>query len=144
MNAKQEAEKSKIELDISLMRIKEAKAFKLHLDMHGESEASRILGYVLDELEATERKLAMANEENDGLKDVISDFELDEINHKGCVKELERKLAEANKVVDVAKTFVHVFDREGQTIRLNPMDKKFRKALSDYEASKEYISQEGE
>jgi len=109
MNAKQEAEKSKIELDISLMRIKEAKAFKLHLDMHGESEASRILGYVLDELEAT-----------------------------------ERKLAEANKVVDVAKTFVHVFDREGQTIRLNPMDKKFRKALSDYEASKEYISQEGE
>ena len=54
-------------------------------------------------IETTERKLAEANEENDGLKDVISDFELDEINHKGCVKELKRKLAMQTKVVEAAK-----------------------------------------
>jgi len=127
------------------VRIKEAKAFKLHLDMHGESEASRILGYVLDELEATERKLAMANEENDGLKDVISDFELDEINHKGCVKELERKLAMQTKVVEAAKECISEYQCDyGEAFAQEKANDKYYKALSDYEASKEYISQEGE
>lgn len=60
-------------------------------------------------------------------------------NYERVVKELEateRKLAEADKMAGVVKTFVHTFDREGQAIRLVSIDKKLRKALSDYEASK--------
>jgi len=131
MNAKQEAEKY-----VSwVAKFKGNKKFIFNTPQH--QKAIKHIENLLKQLEATEHEVVTLKRTYNQLFDEYKNLE-------GRVEATERKLAEANKVVDVAKTFVHVFDREGQTIRLNPMDKKFRKALSDYEASKEYISQEGE